>query len=189
MATMHSRLPSFSRPRKMMNADMQPLFRSAHPVCTCSKTRSSRWHLPSTCTSMRLRQQSLAGYSGTGDQWKSAAKRQTASRLSMTTPITRPEIRATLAALRGAYPDHRLVTVFQPHTHDRTLRLWTNLPPLSKIPMCFFWPAFTTPVRTPKKPDRSRHARKRNAASNCPVITPQRSVKQTLLRTSILQTE
>jgi UDP-N-acetylmuramate--alanine ligase len=34
------------------------------------------------------------------------------------------EIRATLRALREAYPDRRLVCAFQPHTHDRTLRLW-----------------------------------------------------------------
>jgi len=30
------------------------------------------------------------------------------------------EIRATLAALRGAYPDRRLVAVFQPHLYSRT---------------------------------------------------------------------
>ncbi len=34
------------------------------------------------------------------------------------------EIRATLQALRGAYPGRRLVCVFQPHTHDRTRTLY-----------------------------------------------------------------
>lgn len=34
------------------------------------------------------------------------------------------EIRATLSAMREAYPGHRLVCVFQPHTHDRTLKLY-----------------------------------------------------------------
>ncbi|MDD5751867.1 MAG: cyanophycin synthetase [Candidatus Peribacteraceae bacterium] len=34
------------------------------------------------------------------------------------------EIRATLQAMREAYPDRRLVVVFQPHTHDRTLKLY-----------------------------------------------------------------
>lgn len=34
------------------------------------------------------------------------------------------EIRATLRAMREAYPDQRIVCVFQPHTHDRTLKLW-----------------------------------------------------------------
>jgi len=34
------------------------------------------------------------------------------------------EIRATIAALLGAYPKRRLVVVFQPHTHDRTRKLY-----------------------------------------------------------------
>lgn len=36
------------------------------------------------------------------------------------------EIRATLAALREAYPGRRMVTAFQPHTHDRTLKLYDD---------------------------------------------------------------
>lgn len=36
------------------------------------------------------------------------------------------EIRATLKASREAYPGRRLVCVFQPHTHDRTLKLYDN---------------------------------------------------------------
>jgi len=34
------------------------------------------------------------------------------------------EIAATLAAMREAYPGRRLVCVFQPHTHDRTRKLY-----------------------------------------------------------------
>lgn len=34
------------------------------------------------------------------------------------------EIRATIAAIKAAYPDRRLVCVFEPHTNDRTLKLW-----------------------------------------------------------------
>lgn len=34
------------------------------------------------------------------------------------------EIRATLRAMREAYPDGRVICVFQPHTHDRTLKLY-----------------------------------------------------------------
>jgi len=34
------------------------------------------------------------------------------------------EVAATLLALRGAYPGRRIVCVFQPHTHDRTLKLY-----------------------------------------------------------------
>ena len=36
------------------------------------------------------------------------------------------EIKATLAAMREAYPNQRIVCVFQPHTHDRTLKLWDD---------------------------------------------------------------
>jgi UDP-N-acetylmuramate--alanine ligase len=34
------------------------------------------------------------------------------------------ELRATIAAMREAYPGRRLIVVFQPHTHDRTLKLY-----------------------------------------------------------------
>lgn len=34
------------------------------------------------------------------------------------------EIRATIAAIKQAYPDRRLVCVFEPHTNHRTLKLW-----------------------------------------------------------------
>lgn len=34
------------------------------------------------------------------------------------------EIRATVQAILGAYPGRRLVVVFQPHTHDRTRKLY-----------------------------------------------------------------
>ncbi len=33
------------------------------------------------------------------------------------------EIKATLSAMREAYPARRIVAVFQPHTHDRTIKL------------------------------------------------------------------
>lgn len=36
------------------------------------------------------------------------------------------EIRATLQAMREAYPGRRIVCVFQPHTHDRTLKLYDD---------------------------------------------------------------
>ena len=36
------------------------------------------------------------------------------------------EIKATLRALREAYPTRRLVCVFQPHTHDRTIKLYPD---------------------------------------------------------------
>lgn len=37
------------------------------------------------------------------------------------------EIRATLKALRGAYADRRIICVFQPHMHNRTLRLYDDM--------------------------------------------------------------
>lgn len=37
------------------------------------------------------------------------------------------EIRATLNAMREAYPTRRIVCVFQPHTHDRTIKLYDDV--------------------------------------------------------------
>ncbi len=39
------------------------------------------------------------------------------------------EIRATLKALRNRYPNRRIVCVFQPHTHNRTLSLYQDFLP------------------------------------------------------------
>ena len=36
------------------------------------------------------------------------------------------EIRAVLSALKGAYPGRRLVCAFQPHTHNRTIKLYAD---------------------------------------------------------------
>lgn len=40
------------------------------------------------------------------------------------------EIRVTLQGIRDAYPDRRIVCVFQPHTHDRTLKLYDEFLPV-----------------------------------------------------------
>jgi UDP-N-acetylmuramate--alanine ligase len=36
------------------------------------------------------------------------------------------EIKTTLAAARGCWPDRRLVVAFQPHRHTRTRDLWSD---------------------------------------------------------------
>lgn len=36
------------------------------------------------------------------------------------------EIKATIAAIKSAYPSRRLVCVFEPHTNDRILKLWKD---------------------------------------------------------------
>ncbi len=36
------------------------------------------------------------------------------------------EIQATLAAIRQSYPTRKIVCVFQPHMHDRTMKLWKD---------------------------------------------------------------
>lgn len=40
------------------------------------------------------------------------------------------EIKATLQGIREGYPDRRIVCVFQPHTHDRTLKLYDDFLPV-----------------------------------------------------------
>lgn len=67
---------------------------------------------------------SLSGYSGCWRRME--VKGETKSKVTVIDdyghhPV---EIRATVQALLGAYPKRRLVVVFQPHTHDRTRKLY-----------------------------------------------------------------
>ena len=36
------------------------------------------------------------------------------------------EVRATIEGLRTKFPDRKIICVFQPHTHDRTIKLWDD---------------------------------------------------------------
>ena len=67
---------------------------------------------------------SLSGYSGV---WRRMERKgETKSKVTVIDdyghhPV---EIRATVQAILGAFPGRRLVVVFQPHTHDRTRKLY-----------------------------------------------------------------
>ena len=69
-------------------------------------------------------EQSLSGYAGA---WRRMEKR---GLMHHDVPVYDDyghhprEIRATLQGLRAEYSDRRLICVFQPHTHDRTLKLY-----------------------------------------------------------------
>ncbi len=71
-------------------------------------------------------EKSLQGFQGT---WRRMEKRGVASNgvIVIDDYAHHPkEIRATLQAMREANPQRRIVCVFQPHTHDRTLKLWDD---------------------------------------------------------------
>jgi len=71
--------------------------------------------------------QALASLSGYAGSWRRMeVKGETTSGVTVIDdyghhPV---EIRATVQAILGAYPGRRLVVVFQPHTHDRTRKLY-----------------------------------------------------------------
>jgi UDP-N-acetylmuramate--alanine ligase len=71
-------------------------------------------------------QAAVAGYAGS---WRRMERKGTMGNAAIVIddyahhPV---EIRATLAALKSAYPDRRLVCIFQPHTHDRTIKLYED---------------------------------------------------------------
>lgn len=67
--------------------------------------------------------QSLSGYSGSWRRME--VKGETNGVIIIDDYGHHPaEISATLEAMREAYPDRRIICVFQPHTHDRTLKLY-----------------------------------------------------------------
>lgn len=68
---------------------------------------------------------SLAGFSGTWRRMEVKGEREGITVIDDYAHHPR-EIRATLSAMREAYPGRRFVTVFQPHTHDRTLKLYSD---------------------------------------------------------------
>lgn len=75
------------------------------------------------------RQQTLASLSGYSGCWRRMEMRgDTAQGVTVIDDYGHhpTEVRATVQALLGAYPDRRLVVVFQPHTHDRTRKLYAD---------------------------------------------------------------
>lgn len=74
-------------------------------------------------------QEAIAGYSGS---WRRMEEKGT-NREGVTViddyAHHPAEIRATLSGIKEAYPGRRIVCAFQPHTHDRTLKLYTEFLP------------------------------------------------------------
>ncbi len=73
------------------------------------------------------REQALASLAGYAGSWRRMeVKGETKSGVTVIDDYGHhpTEIRATVQALLGAYPGRRLVVVFQPHTHDRTRKLY-----------------------------------------------------------------
>lgn len=177
--------------KKLMNADMQPLVPLGTPGLHMQQNAqlalalAEHLHLDAAAA-----KQSLAGYSGT---WRRMEKRgKTTNGIEIIDDYAHhpTEIRATLAALRGAYPDHRLVTVFQPHTHDRTLRLWDEFTTAFKDTDVLLLAGIydARPDTEKAQADPVTLGKEIHAKSNCQVINASALQEaETLLRTSILQ--
>ncbi len=110
--------------KRCINADEQPLLDLNIPGLHMKKNaqlvQALAQHLAlSSEASMR----SLQAYEGS---WRRMEVKGTKNGITVIDDYAHhpTEIRATLSALRTQYPKRRMICVFQPHTHDRTLKLW-----------------------------------------------------------------
>ncbi len=81
---------------------------------------SDQMKIPETITARALK-----SYAGS---WRRMEERGTVQGITIVDDYAHHplEIGATLAAMKSAYPKRRIVAVFQPHTHSRTLKLWND---------------------------------------------------------------
>jgi UDP-N-acetylmuramate--alanine ligase len=75
---------------------------------------------------------SLKGFSGTWRRMETKGTRQDGVTVIDDYAHHPAEIRASLQGIREANPGRRIVCVFQPHTHDRTLKLYDEFLPVFK---------------------------------------------------------
>lgn len=73
---------------------------------------------------------SLAGFHGTWRRMEEKGNTKRGSPVIDDYAHHPKEIRATLSAMREAHPGKRIICVFQPHTHDRTFKLYQEYLPL-----------------------------------------------------------
>lgn len=92
------------------------------------------------------------------------------------------EMAATIAAIRGAWPDRRLVVAFQPHRYTRTRDCFTQfvdvLAPIDEVVLCDVYPAGEAPIEGAD----STHLADAVAArgSKRPAVVPVEALKDTL---------
>ncbi len=112
--------------KTMIDADSQPLLTlktpGAHMQQNAKLVLAFADHMK---LDPKKSQEILSGYAGS---WR---RLEVKGKMRETTVIDdyghHPvEIKATLAALKSGYPGKRIICVFQPHTHDRTLKLWDD---------------------------------------------------------------
>jgi len=76
--------------------------------------------------------ESLKGFSGTWRRMETKGTRADGVTVIDDYAHHPAEIRASLQGIREAHPGRRIVCVFQPHTHDRTLKLYKDFLPVFK---------------------------------------------------------
>lgn len=113
--------------RRMIDADGQPLPPLSTPGLHMQQNAQLVLALADELRiDHALAMQSLAGFQGTWRRMELRGQTQEGALVIDDYGHHPTEIRATIAALKGAYPSRRLVVVFQPHTHDRTLKLYAD---------------------------------------------------------------
>ncbi len=113
--------------RRMIDADAEPAIRLVTPGAHMRENAKLVLSLAKILgIPLKEAEKHVSGYAGS---WRRMEKRgTTAEGIDVIDDYGHhpKEIRATLGAMREAYPDARIVCVFQPHTHDRTKKLYAE---------------------------------------------------------------
>lgn len=111
--------------RPVINADLQPLVPVGVPGLHMRQNAQLALALAEHLgISAEQAAESLKTFSGTWRRMEVKGETQTGVTIVDDYAHHPVEIRATLQAMREQYPQRRIICVFQPHTHDRTLKLY-----------------------------------------------------------------
>ena len=113
---------------KVIDADQFPLIALKTPGEHMRKNAQLVLAMASTFAAIEAKNAEVAisGYAGSWRRLEMKGERQGGVTVIDDYAHHPKEIRASLAALKEAYPNRRLVCVFQPHTHDRTIKLYNE---------------------------------------------------------------
>lgn len=116
---------ALSTGKRMIDADTQPLITLQTPGLHMQQNAQLALSLAAHLEiPQEEAKKSVSGYAGS---WRRLENKgtHTSGALVIDDYAHHPtEIKATLAAIRGQYGDQRIICAFQPHTHDRTLKLY-----------------------------------------------------------------
>lgn len=118
--------------RRLIDADTQPMVQLATPGEHMRKNAQLPLALAAEMgIDAEQAKRILGGFSGTWRRMEVKGERDGVTVIDDYAHHP-AEIRAVLAAMKEAYPGRRIVCAFQPHTHDRTRKLYADFLPVFK---------------------------------------------------------